>query len=351
MNKVVYRMTRIILIAAFAMSSVSCGYLFGDKGVFRDDSEDYKRAPETARLQVPEGKDSQALQDIYRVPVIEESLVLDGEFEVPRPTPLVAGASDEIVRIQKLGQERWALVSMAPGQLWPQVRGFLNAAGVPVARVDARAGIMETGWLELEGEPMASRFQFRIEEGVQRGNSELNVLHMNQAGDINSWPEQSDNLELEAEMLQGVAQFVANSTDSSPVSMIAEQAISAKGKISLQETDTGDTFIRVGLSFPRAWASLARALETSTFEITDRDRSTGVYYVNFIGADGEEEDGWFDWLFEEEDHPLAGRDFLVKMTSESDSSVAITLSQPEGSEPVETRQKQALLAMIKGNIN
>ena len=210
---------------------------------------------------------------------------------------------------------------------------------------------METNWLKLEDAPLPSRFRFRMEQAVQRGSSELHVLQMNQSKDDSEWPAQSDNPEQEAEMLRAVAQYLVDSADSAPVSMIAEQAISAKGKISLQETDTGDTFIRVGLSFPRAWASLARALETSTFEITDRDRSTGVYYVNFIGADGEEEDGWFDWLFEEEDHPLAGRDFLVKMTSENDASVAITLSQPEGSEPVETRQKQALLAMIKGNIN
>ena len=72
-------------------------------------------------------------------------------------------------------------------------------------------------------------------------------------------------------------------------------------------------------------ASLAKALKDSTFEITDRDRSKGEYYVNFVGASSEEEDGWFDWLFDGDEHPLAGQNFLVKMESESDSSVAISL--------------------------
>lgn len=343
-------LTRAVFLAAVILINPGCGYLFGDTGIFRDKSEDYKKSPEEPKLEVPQGKDSTALQDIYVVPPIQDNVILAGEFEVPRPTPLVAGASDEIVRIQKLGEERWALVSMAPGQLWPQVRGFLSAANVPVARVDARAGIMETGWVELEEQEMAARFQFRIEQGVQRGNSELHVLQMNQAGDINSWPERSDNLLLESEMLQGVSQFVANSTDSAPVSMIADQAISATGKISLQETADGRTFIRVGLPYPRAWASLARALEVSTFKITDRDRSKGEYYVTFLGAEAEEDGGWFDWLFEGDDHPLAGQNFLVKMESESDSSVAISLLPQDGGAFMDTRQEQTLLALIKGNI-
>jgi outer membrane protein assembly factor BamC len=327
-----------------------CGYLFGDQGVFRDKSEDYKKSPEKPKLVVPQGKDETALQDIYVVPAINESLVLSGEFEVPRPTPLVAGASNEIVRIQKLGNESWALVSMAPGQLWPQVRSFVAAAGVQIARVDARAGIMETNWITLENASMASRFQFRIEQGVQRGNSELHVLQMNQAGDVNKWPPQSDDFQQESDMLQGVAQYVANSADSAPVSMIADQAISASGKISLQESPQGP-FIQVGLPYQRAWASLAKALMESTFEIADRDRSKGVYYVKFLGPDVEEEDGWFDWLFDEEDDPLANRDFLVKMTSETDTVVAITISPLNEDLPFDLRQEQALLVIIKGNIN
>ena len=66
-------------------------------------------------------------------------------------------------------------------------------------------------------------------------------------------------------MLQAVAQFLANSAGTAPVSMIAEQGISAGGKISMQEAPEGYTYIRLDLPFDRAWASLGRALEASTF--------------------------------------------------------------------------------------
>ena len=343
-------MRAFILLAALAGLS-GCGYIFGDDGIFRDKSEDYKRSPELPDIQVPEGKSSDFSQEIYAIPYVEDNLVLAGEFEVPRPTPLVAGASDEIVRIQKLGEESWALIALAPGQVWPQIRSFVSAAGIQVARVDARAGIIETSWIQLENQPMASRFRFRIEQGVQRGNSELHVLQMSQAGDVDNWPLNSDDPGQESEMLHGVAQYIANSTDASSVSMIADQSLTASGKIFLQEAPEGYTFIRVGLPYSRAWASLARSLTKSAFEVTDRDRSAGVYYARFVGPNAEEGDGWFDWLFDEEEHPLAGRNFLATVESVNDREVAIRLQVPAGDEPLEKRQEQALLTLIKGNIN
>ena len=310
-----------------------CGYLFGDKGVFRDKSEDYKKAPETRVITVPEGKNTDSFQEIYPIPEVEQDAFLAGEFEVPRPAPLVAGDADQMVRIQRLGSDQWALVAQAPGQVWPQVRSFLTSAGISVARVDARAGIMETGWLELQSQPIASRFRIRIDQGVQRGTSELHVLQMIQAGDLENWPATSDNPEQETEMLQAVAQYLANSADTAQVSMVANQAIDATGKVSLEESDDGEPYIALGLSYARAWASVARALEKSTFEITDRDRSTGEYFAIFRGRAAEEEDeGWFDWLWgDDDDQPFVGETFVVSMSAEGEDAVSIRLRPQEAS--------------------
>ncbi|WP_116364801.1 outer membrane protein assembly factor BamC [Parahaliea mediterranea] len=341
-------------LCAALLASAGCSYLFGDGGPFRDKSEDYKQARETPQIRVPEGREAGGMEEIYPIPPVNEELVLAGEFEVPRPTPLVAGAADEVVRIQSLGDNSWALIAIPPGQLWPQVRGFLSAAGIQVGRMDARAGIMESIWVELEGQPVPSRFRYRIEQGVQRGTSELHVKQMNQRGAApadNAWPEVSDNVPQEREMLKAVAQYIANSADSAPVSMIADQAMSASGKIALQESPEGYTYIHVGLPFDRAWASLAKALEDSSFEITDRDRSAGTYYVTFLGPQGEEEDGWFDWLFGDEEHPLAGQPFEVRVAQDGDNAVNIRLVPQGDADAYDKRQEQALLAILKGNIS
>lgn len=348
---------RLTLAAVLLLLCSGCGYLFGDHGVFRDKSEDYKKSQEVPVLKVPRAENSSPMTEIYPIPPISNYVLLAGKFEVPRPAPLVAGVADEMVRIQSLGSDSWALVSTAPGQVWPQVRSFLSASQIDVSRVDAREGILETTWLDLEGAPMASRFRIQIDQGVQRGTSELHVLQMNQAGDLNSWPAASDNSDQAKEMLQALAQYIANIADSTPVSMMANQAISATGKISVQEGPDNDVYIRLTLPYDRAWASVERALEESSFEISDRDRSAGRYYVRFLGPKTEDEDGWFDWLLDSDsDDPLAGRDFIVSVESLDDKDVAIRVDPPLASDqndpPVlEKKDEQALLALIKGNID
>ena len=348
------KLALLILLVSFC---TGCGYLFGDEGIFRDKSQDYKKAREVAPITVPEGEDSSSIGEIYPIPPITDNILLAGQFEVPRPAPLLAGVQDEQVRIQTLGDESWAVVNTAPGQVWPQIRAFLSVSQIPVARVDARLGLIESGWVTLEGESMASRFQFRIDQGVQRGTSELHVLQMSQVGDVNAWPETSSNHSQESEMLLAVSQYIANSADSTPVSMVADQAISAVGKISIQEGPDDDIYIRLSLPYDRAWASVGRAIEDSNFEITDRDRSAGQYYVRFLGVETEEEAGWFDWIMDsDDDEPMADQSFIISVESLDELDVAIRIDQQaalEGTEfrAMEKRDEQALLALLKGNID
>lgn len=275
-----------------------------------------------------------------------------GEFEVPRPSPLVAGAGAEVVRIQSLGDNSWALMNLAPGQLWPQVRGFLGVTGLTLARQDARSGIMETDWALLEGQEMNSRFRFRIEQGVQRGTSELHILQMNQAGDVANWPEASDDNQQEREMLRAVAQHVANAADSATVSMIAEQAIASEGKLAMVEGDDGRSFIRLVLPYERAWASLSKAIDDSGFEVTDRDRSAGTYYVTYRGEEEQEKGGGFFGRFfgGKEKNPVIGLPLIVSLKRDDSEGVSIHLA-PESGEMLERRDEQNLLSIIKGNIN
>lgn len=335
--------------AALALALSGCGFFGGEEGMFRDRAEDYKQAPELPVIAVPEGKDTQALREIYVIPKVQERLLLEGEFEVPRPAPLVAGAGADVVRIQRLGDDSWALIGVPPGQVWPQVRSFLAASNMPVARVDARAGIIETAWLNLEGEELQSRFRFRMDQGVQRGTSELHILQMHR-GPGEDWPAHSSDPQQAADMLRTVAQFLADSAESAPVSMVAEQGISATGKIALREDDTGETYIRLELPYDRAWASLGKALGDAAFEVVDRDRSEGVYYARFLGPEDGEDASMFDWLWGDED-PAKEQMFLVTMRAAEPGVVHINL-KPENPELVLTkRDRQSLLALVKGKID
>ena len=154
-------------------------------------------------------------------------------------------------------------------------------------------------------------------------------------------------------MLAAVAQFLADSAGSSPVSMIAEQGIAASGKISMQEAPDGYTFLRLELPFDRAWASLGRALEKSSFEITDRDRSSGTYYVRFLEGGAEDEEEWWGVFWDtDDDEVLFDKVLVVSMTTlPTGPAATISIRPQDASVPFDERKTQELLSLIKGNIN
>jgi outer membrane protein assembly factor BamC len=339
-----------LLILVLLGSLAACGWL-PEQNYVRDRSDDYRKARVEPRIKVPPHLEDDALQDIYVIPPITERVTPTGSFEVPRPAPLVTQENEELVRIQRLGEEEWVLATVAPGQLWPQVRSFLSSNGVQVARVDARAGLIETGWFQGRDTSMNERYQFRIEQGVQRNTSELHVLQMYQAGDINRWPETSADAARGGEMLLAVAQYIANSAETAPVSMMAQQAMGDGGKVSLQEDEQGMPYVRLRLPFYRAWASLDRALRESSFTVRDLDRSRGLFYVRFVPP--EEDEGWFGWLFggdEEDSAELSNQDYVLSIQEEAPNEVRIGLAREDGT-AMTRGQSQQLLSLLKGNIN
>tara|TARA_B110000444_G_scaffold251166_1_gene278630 strand:+ start:80 stop:1096 length:1017 start_codon:yes stop_codon:yes gene_type:complete len=330
------------------------GSLFGDGGYFRNRSNDYQKSAEDTRIQVPDGLNNQALKDIYVIPPVSNESTLDGTFKVPRPSPLVTSESEQAVKIQKLGEERWILAALAPGELWPQLRGYLSAKGIPIARVDARQGIMETVWLELKEGDLKTRYRFSIDEGVQRDTSELHVIHMLQtpeAGQV--WPKVSMDIELEADILTDVANFIANRTEMASVSMVAQQAISASGKVTLKESLEGKPYIQLRLPYYRAWASLGQALTKADFDVKDLDRSAGQYYVSYIektSGENAEETGWFSWFYNNKKQIILPKNYLITVNAVDEQKVSINIDS-ESDIPLTKSEIEKLLVIVKGNLS
>lgn len=338
-----------IAIVGVCLSLVGCGYLFGDQGLFPSQSDSYKKADEQPLLVLPDGVVSDHVDEVYAIPDIDNAYVSPGKFEAPRPEPLLAAAAADAVRIQKLGDETWALVNVAPGQLWPQIRSFLASANWPVAFVDPRTGLIDTAYLPLKDDDREARFRFRVERGVQRGTSELHVTHMYQVPE-DQWPAVSDDFEIESDVLKSVAQFIANSTEEASVSMIADRSISSGGKLRVVEVSVNETYLEVELPFDRAWASVQIGIENSGFAIDDLNRSEGIFYVTYQGEPEEEGGSWFGWLFSDDDNPLIGQAFTVHVASVDGAIQRVSL-EPTTPEAIPERGQPMLLSILKGNIN
>ena len=314
-------------------------------------SGDYENAIEADAITVPDDLDSGAIQQAYPIPEVAVNLAIPVTGKAPRPAPLTAGSQLDAVRLQRLGESSWAVVNVAPGQLWPQVRAFLVSSGIDVASVDASGGLIDTAFVMLENKSLESRFRFRVDSGVQRNTSELHVLQQNAAKDLDltSWPKNSDDAELEQTMLRNIAQFIANSAEAAPVSMMAEQAMTGAGRIAMEESTSGAR-LRLDLPFNRAWAATEKGFTDAGFRLDDKNRSAGLFYVTYLGPEGEEDGGWFSWLGgSDSDDPLIGQEFQVQLNTEDTSQVTIHILGSDG-QPIGQLEQQGLLTLLQGNI-
>ena len=103
------------------------------------------------------------------------------------------------------------------------------------------------------------------------------------------------------------------------------------------------------LPFNRAWAATEKFTD-SGFRLDDKNRSAGLFYVTYLGPEGEENGGWFSWLGgSKREDPLVGQEFRVQLTAEDTSQVTIHILGSDG-ESIGQLVQQGLLTLLQGNI-
>src|SRR5690606_6885742 len=342
--------------ALFAVSFAlhGCGWLGGDKGMFRDRGEAYRRAQVEKPLQIPPGLSQAAAEEDFEIPATASTAPLHGDFQVPRPQPLEGDPEGEGVKIQSLGDSRWILIEAAPGEAWPRVRQFLSTNQLGVARIDANAGVIDTAWLQPQG-TARERYRFRIEQGVQRGSAEVYVLQA--TGGSEQWPQTSSDRAREEEMVKALAQFIADNGSTGAVSMLAQRGLESKGKVTLHRPAGGNPYVHLGLSDERAWAALDIAVQKAGFTVEDRNRTTQEMWVRFTPPlDPADEKSWWGkfwgWVFDdEEDQEISDQVVLqLKMSAEAGDAVRIDLQRQDG-KPLSPQHEEDLLNRIKNKLS
>jgi outer membrane protein assembly factor BamC len=354
-------MKKYVVMALLANTAVlsGCGWLFGDKGVFRDRSDDYRRATVESPLVVPPGLSKAVGEEDFAIPTIAYAAPLEGKFEVPRPEPLAGNPEGELVKIQRLEASSWILVEASPGEVWPRVRQFLTTNQLTVVRADATAGIIETAWLQPKSEGAArERYRLRIEQGVQRGSSEVYIVQADsRAGD--SWPAQSSNGERESEMIKAVAQFIADNGSAGAVSMLAQRGLDSKGKAFLRKSPGASAYLELDLSVERAWASFTTALPKAGFTIEDTNHTERQVWVRYEPPkDEEEEKGWWSrfwsWVFRSAESTNIHKDVVYVLKAQTvggatENAVIIGVTRQDG-KPVGAAVEEELLTRIKNKL-
>lgn len=291
---------RAMTAAMAVLTLTGCGLFGGDDGLVRDRSGAYRQAQEIPQVSVPEGLDASALGQLYPIPEIPETTLLNEDTGTLRPQPLSSNLSEEEVKIQSLGDKRWIQINRTPGEIWPRVRNILNTNAVPTAKADAASGTIETVWLEFDDDPLHfHRYLFQIEQGVQLNSTEVAVRHasMLRDGEAPTWADASTSEEREQKMSQFLASNLAGDLSESTVSLLA-QSIGGGAKVETVTLKGEDPYLLIKLEFERSWASVAYAVSKDGFSIVDQNRSTGVFYVDDGGSENEDEPGFLGRLLD-----------------------------------------------------
>ncbi|MCO1333634.1 outer membrane protein assembly factor BamC [Microbulbifer sp. OS29] len=312
-------MKKLTLGAGLFISSITlagCGVL-GNDGYFRDRSNDYQHADSLPPLRMPEGVNAKHQEELYEVPQIAGEQLAQGNFEVPRPQAISVNAGLDRVKIQKLGGNRWVLVSQPPEEVWPQLHQFLRASGLRVEMSDASAGIMETAWMSFNESPDSKdKYRLQVETGVQPDTTEVHVRHLSVSssapvgGSVN-WPQRSSSPEREGWMIDEMSTALASEAAASTASLVAQAIGNSSLKVQLREPAGHEPYIAMGLEMERAWATVAHAVNSGGYRLHREDSDIGLFYVTYdeereLSSDGEDDDGgWFFWGGNSDEDELA----------------------------------------------
>ncbi len=286
-----------LFVCGLCFSLSGCGLFFGEEGWFRNRGGDYLKADTLPPLVLDDELDTRALGDLYPVPRLsntEYEEELDGS--VPRPLPISANLLEETIKIQRLGGQSWILMNVAPGEVWPRIRSFLNVNGLEVAKADISSGVIESDWVQFKTDLTTyDRYRIQIDQGVQPETSEIHIRHQSipagsQVDPDMPWANVSSNEERERWLLDELAATLAEDTSEAGTSLLA-QAIGGAARASLVSV-AGEPVMSLRLDRPRALGTLAHAVKQEGFIPYDNNAAAGVFYVYYRKPDPDGP-GWF----------------------------------------------------------
>ena len=304
-----------ILIAIAAGFVSACSYLPKLEG----DRIEYKSAGKLPSLEVPPDLVRPSGDDRYAVPDItpKGQATFSAYNRERTATPSAANTTvlptQENVRVERSGNQRWLVVKGEPDQIWDVVKDFWQEAGFIVTLENPSAGVMETDWAEnrakipdgvirnILGKLLDSvystgerdKFRSRLERGTEPGTTEIYISHrgmeevyISQSQEQTKWQPRPADPELEAEMLRRLMVRFGVQQDRVKSEIAKASASGQPARATLSKGQGGST-LAVNDQFDRAWRRVGLALDRVGFTVEDRDRSQGLYYVRYVDPDAD----------------------------------------------------------------
>ena len=373
-----------VLAACVALASGCSGTLgdeFGRVGADRQPS--YKSSRSAPPLEIPPDLSSSAIRDTLAIPGVGATYSRHASGEGGTGTRAAVLPEVENARIERSGDQRWLVISMAPEEAWPRLRDFWIDQGFAVETEEPDIGVMETDWAAVEsplpagalkrltnlinkglhGVAVRDRYRTRVERGAEAGTTELYISHrgaeqtyigddapLGQQDDVGKmvWQPRPSDPGLEAEMLSRLMIFLG--VDEQRANAAVAEGAAAEPRARLVSEDGGIPSIALDEGFSRAWRRTGTALDRAGFTVDDRDRSRGLYFVQYASrGDGAQtrKSGWLSrlkfWEDAEADEGVGA--YLVRVVGETEATSSIVVLDEEGT-PQGTPTARRILTVL-----
>ncbi|WP_252176225.1 outer membrane protein assembly factor BamC [Endozoicomonas sp. 4G] len=376
------RAMKTLPVMACALVLTGCANPFGKEGYFRDKSGDYTQARVTQPLEIPEQMNTEPMVESLSIPAIStDHAHLESDFDVPRPDQRLTQKQGEAYTIERAGDEEWLQVGHSPSEVWPKVLAFLQENDIPVKFRNVKEGILETEWADLGKYPdkgyvsrafsklfgaevtgpVEDRFQFQVSQGVTPDSSEVRIKIKSRAileeGQPVTEPEWNNLVERSQKMsdslLNQLLLFMVRDDSEKSVSYLAQDL--NLGDLAVIEQDgAGNPLLRLDqLSYARSWSAVDAALQKAGVDVTDKNRSAGIFYLQ-VNPEGvvkkeKESSGWFSGWFGGDEKKEAPKEVLLMRVSELNGVVWVSVEKNVNtSAPADISLK--LLNLVKENL-
>ena len=355
-------LVQIIVASALALVGAGCSWVDN-----YDRNEKYLDAESEPRVVIPEGLDEPPFVDQMTIPDVVDSRGIAGQVaDVGLPDALSTTFGVEQIVLKKLGDQRWIFLDAPPAVIWPKLLRYWELNNLQVESANPREGIIESDWMTAKagtaaealesitsGEAGAEtgsieyhRFLLKIEPGIRSGSSEVYITHRRApltglTQPRPNWQGQSDDLELENELLTKIAYHLGE-TINDPV--ISVMAIENRGEKAELVPDRIKPLLLYKLDFDRAWATVGGALENARVEVSDLDRSAQTYFV-YYDETNEQSPGFLSRFFDDNEATKVAHRYLVKL-DERPEAVQVSILKDEAT-PADALVAERLLKIIK----
>lgn len=336
------QVSRTLLALGIASALGGCSALknnpiYGENGLVYDRGQAYESAQAAERLQLPPDLKTRQMQEQLVVPDVGTTASeRQGDFEVPRPEFFYVDAGSESVNMKRDDGDRIILVDEPIADVWGKLQEFWAFNDIDLARLDARSGVMETEWINLDGADYSfidgwiKRLTFQNIEGPTRNKlrislrpdpedyqrTSIRMQHVQfpleeQVADID-WTAQAQDVEYKADMMFEMLRYLSKTSEPDAQSLLAMRE-QTRDNPQLGRDSRGNPVLKLPAPIDQAWEQLNSALDESGIDVGTRDQQTGMIYLTYTTSTPVSDTGrmgFFEWLHSDREDIKLNTNFL-----------------------------------------